>query len=167
MKKNMKYYTDEQKEVFKFIIIIVVLVLVIGGIYLITDKYIEKGSRNTTTGTVNYDKATIGTMLNRPYDEYYVIIYDSKSHEASYYSSLINKYKENEDALKVYFIDLNNELNRKYYNVNNDNISNKSAKSISELDLGDITLIKILNKEINDYIDDITNIEKILIKNVE
>ena len=60
----MKYYTDEQKEVFKFIIIIVVLVLVIGGIYLITDKYIEKGSRNTTTGTVNYDKATIGTMLN-------------------------------------------------------------------------------------------------------
>ena len=79
----------------------------------------------------------------------------------------LNKYKENEDALKVYFIDLNNELNRKYYNVNNDNISNKSAKSISELDLGDITLIKILNKEINDYIDDITNIEKILIKNVE
>ena len=160
----MKYYTDEQKEVFKFIIIIVVLVLVIGGIYLITDKYIEKGSRSKTTGVVNYD---IGTMLNRPYEEYYIIIYDSKSPEASYYSSLINKYKENEDALKVYFIDLNNELNRKYYNVNNDNVSNKKAKSINELDLGDVTLIKISNKEINTYIDDINSIEKILSKNVE
>ena len=87
--------------------------------------------------------------------------------EKAYYSSLISKYKENKDALKVYFIDLNNELNKKYYNVNNDNISNKNAKSISELDLGDITLIKISNKEINAYIDDITSIENILTKNVE
>lgn len=167
MKKRMKYYTDEQKEVFKFIIIIVVLVLVIGGIYLITDKYIEKGNRSTVPGEINYDKATIGTMLNRPYDEYYVIIYDSKSTEASYYASLIYNYRENEDALKVYFIDLNNELNKKYYNVNNDNISNKDAKSINELDLGDITLIKVSNKEINTYIDDIASIEQILSKNVE
>ena len=167
MKKRMKYYTDEQKEVFKFIIIIVVLILVIGGIYLITDKYIEKGSRSTTTGVVNYDKATIGTMLNRPYEEYYVIIYDSKSAEATYYSSLISKYKENKDALKIYFVDLNNKLNKQYYNVNNDNISNQKAKSINELDLGDITLIKISNKEINTYIDDINSIEKILSKNVE
>lgn len=167
MKKKMKYYTDEQKEIFKFIIIIVVLVLVIGGIYLITDKYIEKGSRSTVPGEINYDKATIGTMLNRPYDEYYVIIYDSKSTEAAYYASLIYNYRENEDALKVYFIDLNNELNKKYYNVNNDNISNKDAKSINELDLGDITLIKVSNKEINTYVDDIASIEQIFSKNVE
>ena len=101
-------------------------------------------------------------MLNRHEEEYYVFIYNSTKEEASYYSSLINKYQNKEEALKVYFIDLNNELNKDYYNVNNDNISNKKAKTIKELDLGDITLIQVKNNNISMYEDDISKIENLL-----
>lgn len=158
--KNQKYYTEEQKEIQKFIIIIIVLVLVIGAIYFLTDKFVEQGnSNNTTTGEINYDKATIGTLLNRPYDEYYVMIYSSNSTEASYYNSIKNNYSSKDDGLKIYYIDLDNELNQKYYNVNNDNKSNPSAKSIDEINLGDITLIKVKNGEIVSYIEDIEQIK--------
>lgn len=158
--KNQKYYTEEQKEIQKFIIIIIVLVLVIGAIYFLTDKFVEQGnSNNTTTGEINYDKATIGTLLNRPYDEYYVMIYSSNSTEASYYNSIKNNYSSKDDGLKIYYIDLDNELNKKYYNVNNDNKSNPSAKSIDEINLGDITLIKVKNGEIVSYIEDIEQIK--------
>lgn len=158
--KNQKYYTEEQKEIQKFIIIVVVLVLVIGAIYFLTDKFVEQGnSNNTTTGEINYDKATIGTLLNRPYDEYYAMIYSSNSTEESYYNSIKNNYSSKDDGLKIYYIDLDNELNKKYYNVNNDNKSNPSAKSIDEINLGDITLIKVKNGEIVSYIEDIEQIK--------
>ena len=158
--KNQKYYTEEQKEIQKFIIIIIVLVLLIGAIYFLTDKFVEQGnSNNITTGEINYDKATIGTVLNRPYDEYYAIIYSSDSTEASYYNSIKTNYSSKDGGLKIYYIDLDNELNQKYYNVNNDNKSNPSAKSIDEINLGDVTLIKVKNGEIVSYIEDIEQIK--------
>ena len=158
--KNQKYYTEEQKEIQKFIIIIIVLVLLIGAIYFLTDKFVEQGnSNNITTGEINYDKATIGTLLNRPYDEYYAIIYSSDSTEASYYNSIKTNYSSKDGGLKIYYIDLDNELNQKYYNVNNDNKSNPSAKSIDEINLGDVTLIKVKNGEIVSYIEDIEQIK--------
>ena len=162
MKKN-NIKTEEQKEIKKFIIILLAILLIVGCVYFITDKFIEKGDySNTIPGSINYDRATIGTMLNRHEEEYYVFIYNSTKEEASYYSSLINKYQNKEEALKVYFIDLNNELNKDYYNVNNDNISNKKAKTIKELDLGDITLIQVKNNNISMYEDDISKIENLL-----
>ena len=43
--------------------------------------------------------------------------------------------------------------------VNNDNKSNPNAKSIDDIDLGDITLIKVKNGEIVSYIEDIEQIK--------
>lgn len=158
---NHKYYTEEQKEIRKFVIIILVILIVVGLIYFLTDKFVEQGSiNNTTTGEIDYDVATIGTLFNRPYSEYYAIIYDSKSTEASYYNSIKNNYSDKDDSIKIYYIDLNNELNKKYYNVNNDFKSNPQAKSIEDIDLGDITLIKIKDGQIVSYIDDIDKIVK-------
>lgn len=158
--KNQKYYTEEQKEIQKFIIIIIVLVLLIGAVYFLTDKFVEQGkSNNIRTGEINYDKATIGTLLNRPYDEYYAMIYSSGSTDASYYNLIKNNYSSKDGGLKIYYIDLDNELNQKYYNVNNDNKSNPNAKSIDDIDLGDITLIKVKNGEIVSYIEDIEQIK--------
>ena len=57
------------------------------------------------------------------------------------------------DSLKIYYCDLGNKLNRDYYNVNNDNKSNPNAKSIKELDLGDLTLIKVEKGKITKYIE--------------
>ena len=49
-----------------------------------------------------------------------------------------------------------------YYNKNNDNKSNKNAKTIDEFNFSDITLLEIKNKNIINYIDDYNEISKYL-----
>lgn len=160
---NRRYQTEDQKEIKKFIIIILALILSLGAIYFVTDRFVKKGEDTTTIpGSINYEKATIGTMLNKSISEYYVFIYDSKSNSATYYNSLRNTYSQKEDGLKIFFVDLDNELNKPYYNVNNDNISNNKAKTIEELDLGDITLIKVKDGNIVEYEESEDNIANIL-----
>lgn len=163
MKRNNNIKTEEQQEIKKFVIITLVLVLVIFGIYLLTDKFVDKSDySNTIPGSINYNKASIGTMLNRNEADYYVMIFDSKKSEATYYSSIVTKYQNNENAKKVYFVDLNNKINAKYYNVNDDNKSNPKAKNIKELDLADVTLIQVKDGKINLYVEKIDEIANIL-----
>lgn len=166
--KSQKYYTEEQQEIRKFIIIILVLSIVVGLIYILTDKFVDSNvDENYVKGEINYDVTSIGSLLNRPYDNYYVIIYDKDNTNAVYYSNLISKYidenQASEDYAKIYYVDLSNNLNKKYYNVGNDNVSNPSAKSINELDLGDLTLIKVSNGSIVEYYEDASVIENILL----
>ena len=92
-------------------------------------------------------------LLNRPEKEYYVLIYDKEDSDAVLYSSTMNSYSSKKDGLKIYYCDLGNKLNREYYNINNDNKSNPNAKSIKELDLGDLTLIKVEKGKITKYIE--------------
>lgn len=163
MKRSNYIQTEEQQEIKKFIIITFVIVLLIFGIYLFTDKFIDKSDySNTIPGDINYDKATIGTMLNRTEKDYYVIIYNSTKPEATYFSSIINKYKNEEDSLKIYFVDLNNKLNAKYYNIDNDNKSNVEAKNINDLDLSDITLLQVKDGKIVKYIEKTDEITALL-----
>lgn len=159
--------SEDTNEIKTFIIIVVVITILIGLIYGLTellkkDNNIEDA---IVAGKINYDRVSIGTMLNRPYDEYYVIIYDSSSNEAIINSTLISQYtsKSNEDNyLKIYFCDLGNKINNDFYNVNEDNVSNPNAKTIEELDLGDLTLIKVKNGKIVNYVEGYDKIEKIL-----
>ena len=86
-----KYETDEAKEVKKFIIIlfsIIILVLAVYGITKIINKD-KKTSEETsvTKGEIDYDKVSVGTMLNKLDKEYYVIVYDGEASEAVYYSA--------------------------------------------------------------------------------
>lgn len=167
IRKRDVYYTEEQQEIKRLIIIVLVLFIVVGAVYFITDHFIEKGSNETTIpGEINYDVASIGTLLNRPYNEYYAVLYNKEDVNSSYYSSIISTYNENnsneEDYIKIYYIDLGKKINSDYYNINNDFVSNPKAKSISELDLGNITLLRIKNGQIIEYIEDISKINELL-----
>ena len=115
-----KYTSEESKEVKKFIIIflsIIVLVLAVYGITRLINKNKDDNSNDTTVtaGSIDYDKVSVGTLFNRADDEYYVIVYDGEAPNAIYYSALMNKYMDKEKSNKVYFCDLSNELNKKYY----------------------------------------------------
>ena len=104
-------------------------------------------------------------MLNRPYDEYYVLFYNSNDNNAVLYSMLLTKYMEKSsesDYIKIYYCDLQNKINSDYYNVNKDNKSNPKAKTIDELDLGDLTLIKIKKGNINSDFEGYKDIKNIL-----
>lgn len=163
IKQNTKYYTEEQEEIRKFVIIILAIIFVVAIVYFITDRFVDSNTNSSyVEGKINYDVLSVGTLLNRPYDEYYVVAYDKDNLEATNYSAMITSYMEKEASLKIYFLNLGNKINQKYYNVNSDNISNPNAKKISELDFGDLTLLKIQNGEIVSYIEGFNEISAIL-----
>lgn len=158
--KNVQ--TEEQQEIIKFIIILVVVVALVVGVYFFTKKFVTKEeSKNETqevTGSVNYNVTIIGTLLNRPYDEYYAIIYDSTSTKAGKYEGIYSSFTTGENsATKMYYIDLSNKLNESYYSGEE---TNPKAQSIDELKLGDLTLIKVKNGKITKYLEDEDAIRK-------
>lgn len=173
-KNKIKFETTEQAEVKKFLIVILVVLLCVGAIYFFTRAFVSKDlfkkdepkTEEVTEGEINYDIAIMGQILNRPYDEYYVIIYNSEEGEfLGDMGNIVYEYSQKEDKKKdhMYRVDLANELNKSYYDPKNEN---KSAKTLEEIKLGEKTLLKIKkNKktgklEINKYITDIDAMKK-------
>lgn len=166
--KNIKVksssVSDDENVVKKLIIITIVIAVIIGIVYGVTElvKKDEKIEDTSVAGEINYDKVSAGTILNRPYDEYYVLIYDADDTKAVLYSTILTKYMNEEDSLKIYFCDLGNKLNSQYHNVNNDNLSNPNASKVEDFDFGDLTLIKVKKGKIVKYIEDLEEIKEIL-----
>lgn len=154
--KQDKYVSDDAKEIRRFVIIlfsVIVLVLIVYGISrVLIDEPDDTYIRNTTAGVIDYDMVSIGTMLNRNYDEYYVAIYDEEDPKAIYYSTIISLYADNDDAIKVYYCNLGNYLNQAY-KASEGEQTNPDATSISELALGELTLIKVEDGEIAEYLE--------------
>ena len=166
--KGIKTSGDsDDNEIKSFIIIVIVIILIVGIIYGLSELLKKKDVKEEEkiTGKINYDRISIGTLLNRPYDEYYVLIYNSNDNKSIIYSNLMSQYmskKSQEGYIKIYYCDLDNKINNIYYNVNEDNISNPKAEKISELDLGDLTLIKVKKGKIVNYYEDYEKIKSIL-----
>lgn len=172
-KKNkvnkINYSTTEQEEIKKFLIVIVVVLAIVGALYLLTRAFVTKdlfnkedATQETETGKVDYSMAIMGQILNRPYDEYYVAIYDASNGKyIADMATLLYNYSSKEEHLHVYTVDLSNTLNADYYDPEN---VNTKAQSVSEMRVGDITLLKIKNKKISKYITDYDKMEKELQK---
>lgn len=171
IEKNKKvnkvaYRTSEQDEMIKFIIVILVVLLSVGAIYLITRAFVTKdlfvdnsgnGSETAKEGSVNYEVAIMGQLLNRPYKEYYAVIYDSEGDYNFDMYTLVSDYTKIKDHKHIYTIDLANELNKAYYDKEN---VNKKATKVSEMKVGDITLVKVKNGKIEKYIVDYAKMQK-------
>ena len=116
----------------------------------------EENESKTTEVEFNYDKTILGTAFNRPYDEYYVITYKASADQAKEISGYITNYLSKEDHLKLYFADLDDHLNKGFYDPEN---VNKKATNAKELKVGDYTLIKFKNGQIAKYIEGVENIK--------
>lgn len=150
MKKKIKmekYENDDIKLIKKLLLILLIIVLVILGLYVFTDKVVmEKQETNVNEVEFDYDTATIGTILNRPYDEYMVLLYNSKEDNATYYSTLLAKYTGDE---KLYFVDLSLKSSEKY-------ISDTSSGifiSINDAKFSGPTLLKIKNGKVIKFLE--------------
>lgn len=170
---KVKFETAEQQELKKFLVVILVVVLCVGGIYLFTRAFITKDlfkkdeprEEVVTPGEVDYEKAVMGTIFNGEYDDYYVAIYNTV--EGDYVSDmyiLVYDYTEKENHKHMYTVDLSNEVfNGSYYDPEN---VNTNAKTLEELKVGDATLLRIQKnkktgkKEITKYITDIDAMKK-------
>ncbi len=152
-----KSNNDAEKEVYRFIKILIVVIVFVVGMYFITNKIASKTAKdNKQAGEVSSNAIIVGSLLNRPYSEYYVIAFKSKDYDAAIYDTYISAYEAKEKALRIYAIDLDNELNKDYYSEK----GSPNAKSIDELKISSPTLIKVKDKKINKYIEGQENIKK-------
>ena len=157
---KMKYQTEEQKELLKFGIVLLIVVGLILGVFLLSKVLIKPEAKEIEyqSGSVSTTTAIVGTMLNQKEEEYYVLAYDYNSDLGASYRNAASNYSAGEKKLKVYFLDLNNAFNNPYYVKEN---SNPKATSLKDLRIKDGTLIRIKNGKIAEYIE---GSEKILEK---
>ena len=159
--KEEKFRSEEQTELIRFLKILIAVIIFIVLIYFVTRFLVKKditpSKEETAVTKISYNKMIFGTMLNRPYEEYYVIAFSSKDNEANYYNSLISNYVMKEDSAYVYYIDLEDSMNKDF--IAKDNKSNRNAKSLEELKVGELTLIKVENGKIVNYKEDIKDIK--------
>lgn len=163
MKKNktQKYVTEEQMEIKKFIFVLLGLLILLLGVYFFTKAFVTKDLHkntndvNYTEGKVSYDVVIAGTMLNRLVSEYYVYAFSNEDTNSVYYNTLVSNYSKKDKALQVYFLDIDNALNKDYVDKNN---ASKNFTTIKELKLGKLTLMKVKDGKVTKYI---TNEEEI------
>lgn len=166
--KNLGVSEDEN-EIKSFIIIVIVIAVIAGIVYFVTELVANKEpeyQKTVTQGEVDYDIVSVGTLLNRPYDDYYVLVYDADSDDAMKYSTTMSKYIQNnskeDNYKKIYFCNLGNFINSAYYNVGEDNKSNPKATKIEDFDFGDLTLLQIKKGKVVKYVEDYTIIQDLL-----
>ena len=106
--KKEKLRTAEQEEMFRFVCVIIIVILCVAGVYLLTRAFVTKDlfkkdeQAEVISGEVKYDVAIVGQILNRPYDTYYVAVYNKTGDKASDMSNYIYTYQSKEDVNKLH-----------------------------------------------------------------
>ena len=100
--KSNKNVSDADYDIKKFLIILTILIVVVVGLYFLSNAIVNKRdnkeSNVNTNITISYDTLNVGMIFNRPYDEYYVIAYDSTIDDAIVCSTLITNYTKKENS---------------------------------------------------------------------
>lgn len=165
--KKLNIKTEEQKEMTRFLVVLIGLILIIVGIYFFTRVFVTKdlftnkdnSESEYTTGVVDNTAAIVGNMLNRLETEYYVALLNYDNPESYFYNTLISNYLEKENALKFYYVDLTNSLNKKYLATEGKTIST-NYKDLDSLKLGDITIIRVKKGKVVKFLIDEDSIRK-------
>ena len=105
--------------------------------------------------TTDYEYIPIGTVFNRSESEYFVLFddYSTKISYDVYIETLANNSKT-----KVYKVDMGKKANAKYKGEK----ANPKATRAEDLSINGITLIKITNGKIRDYVQGSDKIEEYL-----
>lgn len=144
---------EETYSIKSMIKILIILLLIFAVFYFVTTFLVKdrKIEGDNSTAVIDTSKITLSQLLSQKDKEYYVIatkksLYDSSYIETNYiglYDEYINKYSQEEESLKFYYVDLDDALNKKYLSTEL-NITNE----VSELKLNDEVLFKIKNSKI-------------------
>ena len=155
--------STETKTVKQFIIILLVVILIAIGIYFITTKFVNTSDSNNTDTEENLEYidptvAIVGTMLKKLETDYYVMLFDTKDIDVATYYNLLDKYESKEDSIRVYTVDLSNPLNSKYMDRENPNLN---TTNIEEMRFGAITVLKVVNNQVEKSYSTIEDIKKV------
>ncbi len=133
------------------LVVVFIGVLYLGILGMKSLGLFEKGyTKPTSEATISYEYILLGTVFDRNEKEYYVIFDDYEKNLHTNISELVSKKK-----LPVYKVDMSKGENASC----KADKSNPNAKDASELKINDVTVIKIKNKKIAEYITGVENIE--------
>jgi len=158
--KQTKIMSDDVVKVRNMLILLVGVIIVCVGIFFLTEKMIEKENTKTQESKeveIDNDIATIGTMFNRNYDEYYILMY-SKKENSKDLDSILDSYRSSDNYIKTYFIDLDLKINSF---VLGDNFNDKPTNS-NEVSVNGAALFKINNGKVTKSYNGVDNIKNIL-----
>ena len=160
MRKDILKDKDEiPVEIKRVIIISLVILIVLVGIYFLTEVILNKeddDSDKVTEKAIQYEEILAGESFNQSEDKYYVIYYDSTDDYSSI-SSLISSYQMNDNEVKLYSVDLSNGMNKSY--VTDGNVVTTNANSLR---VKANTLLEFTSKKVTDVITDNDEIIDIL-----
>lgn len=159
--KQEKYVSEESQEIRRFVFIllgVIVTILIVYGITLIAKKDSTTTEDNVTEGAINYNIVSVGTMLSKSDDEYYVMVYDTEKPNAAYYATLAGMYSSKNEGLKLYYCDLGNKLNSEFA-VKEGESSNPKATGVDDFAFGEITLVRVKNGKVTKYLEDVDTIK--------
>ena len=163
--KRNKTMNEDVQRVITFIVVLVIVLGLLGGLYFLNGKYVTKdlfqGDVTTTTTEVSYDPTllTVSRLFDVKSDEYYVMMYDhSDKVKATLYDSLVLNFKEVD--ISLYTVDMSNAMNNKYYDV--DGKENKAPTKSEEVMVTRPTLVHIKKGKVVEYItEDSKMVEKL------
>ena len=154
-KKEIENNKDEYS-IQSMLKIILIIILILGIFYLITYFWVKnkKEEKRESYTVIDTSKILLNGLLSKPESEYYVLATMPSKYDSSYqilnynrlYDEYVNKYKQQEDALVFYYIDLDDALNKNY--LSDETII---SNDLSELKVSDEVLFRIENSEIIDY----------------
>ena len=159
--KDREIIVNEEYSISKLLKIVFIISLIFSLFYIITifvSKNISDDSDSSVKSTLVEDfdnKISFGELLTQEEEEYYVLAtMESKyknvgNYSAAYitlYNNYIKDYKEKENSLTIYNINLDNVLNKAYISDKN-NITD----DLSELRVNDEVLFKIKDKKIVEF----------------
>ena len=153
--KQEKQIETSEYSIKNLIIIIASLVVIFVVFYFITTLVVKPQENDLENNEVSefdfsFTKILMNHLLDRDEKEYYVIATKkSESNKTNYkviYNNYISDYKNQENSLTFYCVDLSETINKSYLGEEV-NISN----NITKLKITDDTLFKIKNGKIDEY----------------
>ena len=151
----------------KVITILVVLILFF-VFYLLTVYNVNndtktddnKNIQESEEKAISYDKILLGRSFSMSDDEYFVIYYDSSNEDiSSIYSEVVSNYRAKEDGFSIYFVDMNDGLNKSHSTTEE---SNKNPSTVEDLSINGPTLIKVQSRKVVDYFEGESEIKEAL-----
>jgi len=161
---KISYKTEEQKEVTKLIIIILVVTVLVVGAYFLTRAVVTKDlgkkdntEEKVTEGVINYNVAIVGEILNRSEKKYYVAVFKGTGEYGSEMATAIAGYESQKGHLRVYRVDLDNKFNADFYDPEHIKLK---VTDPSDFKFGDVTLLKVEGGKVTTAITDLSKIKK-------
>ncbi len=156
---------EDQLEIKKFLIILGTITVLIGSVFVFTRYVINDGDVHLPllqpiAGQVNYYITSVGSMLEKDADEYYVLIYDNEAPTSAKHANVFNYYAGLE-KLPIYVSYLDNLFNEDF-KATEDRPENTKAKTVEDFSFGEITLIKVEDGKVVNYYNDFDKIVDVL-----